>query len=72
MSLWLLLGKNLLLQKITDNHRMPISQAMLEAGYSPHTASKPSNLTQSNGWKELTKGWFHDEDVLRVRAEMSN
>jgi hypothetical protein len=45
---------------------------MLEVGYSPHTASKPSNLTQSNGWKELTREWFQDEDVVRAHAEMLN
>lgn len=62
--------QRLVAQKITDNHRNSVSQAMLEAGYSPHTASKPSNLTKSNGWRELTKGWFCDEDVVSVHAEM--
>lgn len=64
------LRQRLVVQKITENHRNSVSQAMLEVGYSPHTASKPSNLTKSNGWKELTKGWFQDEDVARVQAEM--
>lgn len=64
--------QRLVAQKITEDHRKSVSQAMVEAGYSRHTASKPSNLTQSNGWKALTKGWFQDEDVVRVHAEMLN
>ena len=30
-----------------------VTQAMLEAGYSPNTANTPGKLTKSNGWLEL-------------------
>ncbi len=40
------------IKDITENHRS-VSQAMLNAGYAPSTATKPSQLTQSKGFKEL-------------------
>lgn len=57
-------------QKILDNTGISVSKAMEEVGYKPGSFKNPQQLTQSNGWKELTKGWFQDEDVARVQAEM--
>jgi len=44
--------QKLALKKITENHRS-VSAAMREAGYSPNTACKPKNLTESKSWQEL-------------------
>lgn len=55
-------------KKITETHGN-ISKAMLLAGYSPETASKPSNLTESKGWNELMDKYLPDADILRVHKE---
>lgn len=56
--------QELVLRKITENHRISISRAMREAGYSNHTASKPSNLTDSKGWKDMLDQAFSEEELL--------
>lgn len=57
--------------KVTKEN-MPVSTAMLEAGYEPHTASKPSNLTKSAGWKELMDEFLPDSELARVHQEGLN
>lgn len=39
-------------EKLTENHGN-VSRAMLDVGYLPNTAKKPSNLTDSKGFKEV-------------------
>lgn len=40
-------------QKLTENPRMSVGQAMREAGYSEVTATRPSDVTRSKGFQEL-------------------
>lgn len=39
--------------QIGRGERPNLKKAALKAGYSDHTASKPKNITESKGWKEL-------------------
>jgi len=55
-------------KKITENHGN-VSRAMLDVGYSPNTAKKPSNLTNSKGFKELLEEYFPDTDLFKVGVE---
>lgn len=59
------------LEKITENHGN-ISKAMLEVGYSPNTAKKPQNLTESKGWKELMEEYLPDMDLAKKHKELLN
>lgn len=45
---------------------------MREAGYSRHTASKPSNLTQSKGWGELLEAYFPDTVLASLHRDVLN
>jgi hypothetical protein len=65
------LKQKLALQKATENHGN-ISRAMLEVGYSPNTAKKPQNLTQSKGFKELVKKHFPDSLLAKRHRELLN
>lgn len=56
------------LKLVTEKHRS-ISRAMLEAGYSPNTASKPKNLTETKSWKELLDKYLPDDFVLNAINE---
>lgn len=63
--------QKLVAQKMSEFVGISVSKAMVDSGYAPSSAEQPHRLTQSNGWKELTKNWFiSDEDVLRVHSEM--
>lgn len=47
-----------------------VSQAMETVGYSPATYHNPSNLTESDGWKELCKkAGLTEEELIRVAKE---
>ena len=48
--------------KIVEN-RGNVSKTMLEVGYDENTAKNPKNLTESDGWKELTKT-IKDKEIL--------
>lgn len=54
--------------RITDNHGN-VSKTMLEVGYSPNTAKKPSNLTESRGWKELVTEQLPDGYLLEKHRQ---
>ena len=51
------------LKEITENHGS-VSGAMRKVGYSQNTAKKPTNLTESKGWKELLEQNGLDDDSL--------
>lgn len=55
-------------KEVTENHR-PVSTAMIGVGYSPQTASKPSNLTKSKGWEELMEKHLPDKLLAKVHKE---
>ncbi len=44
-------------------------EAMLQAGYSPNTAIKPSQVKKSKGWKDLLEKYLPDNDLLKVHKE---
>ncbi len=50
-------------KEITENHRS-VSDAMRVAGYSPHTASKPSNMTETKAFKDLMNERGLTDDFL--------
>jgi hypothetical protein len=56
------------LKEITENHRS-ISDAMRVVGYKPSTATKPSNLTKTKGWKELMDQYLPDDKLLAKHDE---
>jgi hypothetical protein len=58
-------------KEITDNHR-PVSTVMREVGYDDDTASKPSNLTNSKGWKELMEQYMPDSLLAKRHQELLN
>lgn len=62
--------QKLVAQKITENPRKSVSSAMREVGYSPHTASKPSNLTKSKGWIKLMDKYLPDDKLLGKHSEL--
>lgn len=53
---------------ITENHGN-ISKTMRDVGYSDITASKPSNLTDSKGWKELMEDNLPTNELMKVHKE---
>lgn len=52
-------------KEVTENRRS-VSAAMRIAGYSKHTAVKPSNLTKTKSWEYLMKTYLPD-DLLAAR-----
>lgn len=55
-------------KEITENHRS-VSAAMREVGYDESSATKPSNLTNSKGWKDLMEEYLPDTDLAKVHKE---
>lgn len=60
------------ISKIAENHGN-ISKSMLEVGYSPNTAKKPQNLTESKGFQQLMEeAGLTDEFLLQKHLELLN
>jgi hypothetical protein len=51
---------------ITENPRASIGSAMREAGYSKVTATKPSDMTNSQSWQELMETYLPDKKLAEV------
>jgi hypothetical protein len=64
------LRQKAVVKKIAEDHRKSVSQAMREAGYSKQTATKPSNLTSSKGWKELMDKFLPDSLLAKKHKEL--
>lgn len=58
-------------EKILEKPRS-IGTVMREVGYSENTIVDPKNLTESDGWKELTKKYLPNEDLAKVHKEGLN
>ena len=56
------------LKEITEDHRS-VSGATRAVGYSNSTATKPSNLTTSKGFRELLQQHLPDDLLLKVHEE---
>lgn len=54
--------------RIAENHGN-LGKTMLEAGYSPNTAKKPENLTESKGWAELMEEYLPDDLILKAHKD---
>jgi hypothetical protein len=53
-----------------DNLRMPIGEAMRQAGYAENTCLHPQNLTESDAFKEaFTKAGVTDEAAAKVLSD---
>jgi hypothetical protein len=46
-----------------------MKEVMVEAGYSPATATHPTKLTKSKGWNELLEKRLPDEELLKVTKD---
>lgn len=46
-----------------------ISQAMIQAGYSPATAHNPQKVTKAQGWLKLLDQMLPDDELLQVTRE---
>ncbi len=46
-----------------------VTQAMIDAGYSPATANTPQKLTESKGFEELREKYLPDSEVLEVHKK---
>jgi len=46
-----------------------VTQAMIDAGYSPETAHTPGKLTNSKGFKELVEVYIPDDKLLQKHQE---
>src|SRR3990167_1099844 len=55
-------------KEVTENHRS-VSDAMRVAGYSLSSATKPKNLTETKGWKEMLDKYLPDDDLAQVHRE---
>lgn len=58
-------------KRITENHGNT-SKTMLQVGYRYNTAKKPSNLTESIGWKELMDKHLSDRLLAKRHQELLN
>ena len=55
--------------ELTIENRGNVSKSMREAGYTDATAKNPSNLTNSDGWKELMEAYLPDDMLLRALSD---
>lgn len=51
--------------KLVENGRT-MGEVMVEAGYSPITATHPTKLTESKGWQQLMDKYLPDDEILAV------
>lgn len=58
-------------REITENNR-PVSTVMREVGYSASSATKPSQLTSTKGWKELMDQYLPDDLIAKRHNELLN
>lgn len=49
-----------------------ITQAMLDAGYSPATANTPQKLTESKAWQELMAEYLPDHEIAEKHKQLLN
>ena len=54
---------------LAENSRRSVGSAMVEAGYSPKTATRPKHLTESKGFLELAEKYLPDDLLLRKNLE---
>ena len=58
-----------LAKKIVANPSLTMSEAMRQVGYSEASVTKPSEVTNSIGWKQLMDKMLPDEKLLLRHAE---
>lgn len=63
---------NIKLQKIKENKPVRMGEVMVQAGYSPTTAKRPQDLTQSKGWQELKVLYLDDELALKTLSDLAD
>jgi len=51
---------------------LPVSHALLGAGYAPNVARKPQDVTGTKGWQELMAKYLPDESLLAVHDQLLN
>jgi hypothetical protein len=64
----------LVVGKIVENRRngtpQPLGAVLLEAGYAPSTAIKPTDVTNSRGFQELLEAVLPDDDLTQVHKDL--
>jgi hypothetical protein len=58
--------------KEIGENRSSQGKALLRAGYSKHTAKKPNQVTNSQGWQELLAIHLPDKDLAAKHKELLN
>ena len=58
-------------KQVYENNR-PVSVAMRENGYSVQTCTKPKNVTETEGWKELLRQSLPDAFLLKRHRSLLN
>ena len=53
----------------TLENRGNVTKAMREVGYKETTINNPSDLTESNGWKQLMDRHISEEKLAKVHSE---
>ena len=56
---------------LAQNPRKSMGAAMVEAGYSKHTANRPSDVTTSMAWRVLMDQYLPDEYIVAKHLELS-
>ena len=57
------------IRKITEKPSQPIGHILREVGYSEHVAKRPSDVTESKGFKELAARLLPDELLVKVTLD---
>lgn len=55
---------------LSEDRRVSKYQAAIKAGYSPSTATKPNQITNSRSWEELMAIYLPEEKISRVHSEL--
>lgn len=63
------LKQKLVAKDLSENIGKPVSQAMLDAGYTYESAQQPQQLTNSKGFQELLEKYLPDGLVVQKHAE---
>lgn len=58
------------LEKIRANKPVKMGEVMVEAGFKPSTARNPKDLTESEGWAELSARYLDEAKALKTLNDL--
>lgn len=59
-------------QILSEKRNLSVGKAMIEAGYSPITALRPTQLTATKAWKDLMEEYLPEEKIAKAHAALLN